>query len=190
MTELNTPERMPPPQAGVADQKLLQAYRQVLLCVFIATLCVIVVLIGVYVFGSESIFLFVIGAGVVGALFSSLLRLYNYEDLPKALTDTKFALTNLYLIIYALVPLVIGAIAATALYLAFMSGLLKGDLFPMFVCHDGAEAACKSLEGFAQRFAPSGPEDYAKALVWGFLSGFSERLVPDLLQNIAKTKDK
>jgi hypothetical protein len=162
-----------------------QAYKQVLLCVFIATLFVTVVLIVAFAFSAfGAIFLFVVGAGVVGALFSSLLRLYHYEDLPKALTGSS-GVKNFYLVIYAILPLMIGGIAATVLYLAFMSGLLKGDLFPIFVCPPD-DTKC-GLE----KFAPNGPDHQAKALVWAFLSGFSERLVPDLLQNIAKkTNDK
>ena len=36
---------------------------------------------------------------------------------------------------------------------------------------------------------PSSPEDYGKALVWSFIAGFSERLVPDVLQRVA-AKDR
>src|SRR4051794_40194691 len=105
------------------------------MCVFIATLVSIAVLVLVFLLNqSLSILPFVIGGGVLGALFSSLMRLYNYDDLPRALIGEGLGLTHLSLIVYALVPLIVGAIAATALYLAFMSGLLQGDLFPKFEC--------------------------------------------------------
>jgi hypothetical protein len=186
-----SPEGSPKPPLAPSlatdeKKKILQAYRQVLMCVFVATLVTIVVLVLIFLLSkSLSIFAFVIGAGVLGALFSSLMRLYNYEDLPKALIGGGLGLEDVWLVMYALVPLIVGAISAAALYLAFMSGLLQGDLFPMFECHDLAEHSCKSLEEFADKFAPRGPEQYAKAIVWGFIAGFAERLVPDLLKNIA-----
>jgi len=33
-------------------------------------------------------------------------------------------------------------------------------------------------------YVPAGPQDVGKALVWAFIAGFSERLVPDLLQGL------
>jgi hypothetical protein len=37
---------------------------------------------------------------------------------------------------------------------------------------------------------PSKPEDYGKALVWAFAAGFSERLVPDVLQGLVSKQAK
>ena len=74
-------------------------------------------------------------AGALGAFFSSLMRLYDFADLPKALVEPGLGqLPSGYLIIYSLVPSVIGAIAATVLYITFAAGLLEGALFPRFAC--------------------------------------------------------
>src|SRR6202008_5024680 len=77
----------------------------------------------------------VIFAGALGAFFRSLLRLYDFADLPKALVEPGLGrLPGGYVIIYSLVPPVVGAIAATVLYITFAAGLLEGALFPKFAC--------------------------------------------------------
>ncbi len=64
-------------------------------------------------------------------------------------------------------------------YLLFAADLLKGDLFPEFHC--APEKTCADFHGFVSNWSPSGPAANAKAIVWGFISGFSERFVPDIL---------
>jgi hypothetical protein len=169
--------------AQVPPKALLEAYRQVLLTVFIATLFVI----GLLAISAVTISLLptVILAGALGAFFSSLMRLYRYEDLPKALVGDGLNLRSIYLVIYALVPMLIGAIAATVLYVAFASGYVEGTLFPKFDCYEGH--TCKTFEDFVQYYGPKPPNGFAMVLVWGFISGFSERLVPDLLLKISKS---
>ena len=39
-------------------------------------------------------------------------------------------------------------------------------------------------------YLPIKPEDFGKALVWSFIAGFSERLVPDLLQSLVAKQGK
>jgi hypothetical protein len=132
-------------------------------------------------------------AGALGAFFSSLLRLYDFADLPKALVEPGLGkLPSGYLIIYSLVPSVVGAIAATVLYITFAAGLLEGALFPKFACKLmdesgkvlGAEA-CRTFGNTLGDFGPQYAADYAKAIVWAFVAGFAERLVPDALQTFA-----
>ncbi len=164
---------------------LLEAYRQVLLCVFIATIFIIVLLV-ISVF-KISLLPTVILAGALGAFFSSLMRLYRYEDLPKALVGGGLRLHSFYLVIYSLVPMLIGAIAAAVLYVAFASGYIEGTLFPKFECYK--DLTCDKFEDFVQNYRPKPPDGFAKVLIWGFLSGFSERLVPDLLLKITKSTE-
>jgi len=164
---------------------LLEAYRQVLLCVFIATIFIIV-LLAISVI-KISLLPTVILAGALGAFFSSLMRLYRYEDLPKALVGDGPRLHSFYLVIYSLVPMLIGAIAAAVLYVAFASGYIKGTLFPEFDCYK--DLTCDAFKDFVQNYGPKPPDGFAKVLVWGFLSGFSERLVPDLLLKITKSTE-
>lgn len=72
---------------------------------------------------------------------------------------------------------VVGAVFAAVLYVLFLAGLLQGELFPRFDC---------SAEEFTDfgAFANCGPDtnsDVAMALVWAFVAGFGEKLVPNVL---------
>jgi hypothetical protein len=100
-------------------------------------------------------------------------------------------------IIYSLVPPVVGAIAATVLYITFAAGLLEGALFPKFACklmdEKGASLvpdACRTFGTAISDFGPATAVDYAKALIWAFIAGFAERLVPDALQTFAAKVEK
>ena len=75
-------------------------------------------------------------------------------------------------------------IAAVTLYLVFASGLVMGDLVPTFRLSDLGTRQ-DDFANFIANWQPAGPVDYSKALVWGFVAGFSERFVPDLLARFA-----
>jgi hypothetical protein len=187
----------------ISRRRILAVYKQMLVSLFIATLVVMVVLVAFvlpffisYYVQSHAdardppLLLIVVLAGALGAFFSVLMRLYNFEDLPKALVSPDLdGLPPGYLIIYSLVPAVVGAIAATVLYMLFASGLLKGDLFPSFVCKKGDDL-CKTFGMLIGEWGPSQATDYAKAIVWGFIAGFAERLVPDTLQSLSRSTQK
>lgn len=184
----------------ISRRRVLAVYKQMLVSLFIATLVVIAILtafllvffISYYVKGNANthdppLMLIVLLAGSLGAFFSALLRLYNFQDLPKAMVARELeGLPKGHLIIYSLVPAVVGAISATVLYMLFASGLVQGDLFPSFVCKKG-EAACKTFGMLIGEWGPDEATDYAKAIVWGFIAGFAERLVPDTLQSLSKS---
>jgi hypothetical protein len=203
----------------VLGPQILEAYKQMLVALFLATLAISLVTIAItlshYMWVKDELvtvaspvnpnatlyspgrtdpplMIVLIFAGALGAFFSSLLRLYDFADLPKALVEPGFGkLPSGYLIIYSLVPSVVGAIAATVLYIAFAAGLLEGALFPRFTCKlmdkDGKllTEACRTFGNTLGDFGPQSAPDYAKAIVWAFIAGFAERLVPDVLQTFA-----
>src|SRR6185369_3495973 len=205
MTEPLAPAavQVPPNPDATLEKGLLNVYRQMLSSLFLATLLLIIMLTGVllvfdgtYFFHNgdgvkePSIFLFVTLSGALGAFFSALMRLYKFEDLPKALMDgTLKSLGNRYLIMYSLVPPLVGAIGATVLYVGFAAGLFQGDLFPKFACTPIGKI-CAGFGSLIEHFGPASAQDDAKALVWGFLAGFSERFLPDALGGIAKSEKK
>jgi len=182
-------------------ERLLGAYKQMLISLFSATLAIIaaIALLTLLPYAKSgtgpSILVLVVLAGCLGAFFSALIRLYNFQDLPKALVAPDFpALSSGHLFVYSLVPAVVGAISATVLYLVFAAGFLAGPLVPSFICKTQSGADCQSFGGFMYEYGPTAAVDYAKILVWGFIAGFAERLVPDTLQNLSTsvhlTKDK
>ncbi len=206
--------------SALLGPQILEAYKQMLVSLFLATLAISVVVIAIilafYLWPhgdglvqvpspldphaklfspgrhDPPLMIILILAGALGAFFSSLMRLYDFADLPKALVEPGLRrLPSGYLIIYSLVPSVVGAIAATVLYITFAAGLLQGALFPTFVCKlidDGGAAvagACRTFGNVIGDFGPDSAADYAKALVWAFIAGFAERLVPDALQTFA-----
>jgi hypothetical protein len=122
----------------------------------------------------------VIAAGAGGGFVSSLRRLYGFQDMfPRPGYTRLFQEMNLYVIAYSLVPSVVGTIGAIIVYLVFAGGLLTGGLFPKFHCSQ--QDMCTDFHGFVAYWMPVDSADNAKAIVWGFIAGFSERFVPDIL---------
>jgi hypothetical protein len=178
---------------------VIHAYREMLNYLFLSTLAVVAILIILIFFPSAisvlsgsgslfrpSVFLLVAIAGALGAFFSALLRLYELKNLPAALYQNGLAFRGLSLFIYTLTPALIGCIAASILYLVFQAGLLQDGLFPAIACTP-ADGKCPGLGALLDGYGPKAPADYAKAILWGFVAGFAERLVPDLLDNFAQS---
>jgi hypothetical protein len=192
----------------MSQRRILAIYKQMLLSLFLATLIVAAVLaILLFPFYHSyintidpsgkvpvpvppSLLTVVQLAGALGAFFSALIRLYNFEDLPKAMVARELeGLPRLHLLIYSLVPAVIGAIAASVIHMLFAAGLLQGDFFPVFKCGN-VQNVCNSFGSLIGDWGPAEAKDYAKDIVWGFVAGFAERLVPDTLQALSRTAQK
>ncbi|MHC4653858.1 MAG: hypothetical protein ACYS91_02435 [Planctomycetota bacterium] len=78
---------------------------------------------------------------------------------------------------------ILGGVFAFALYLIFMAGFLEGTFFPKF---KSANDPYVSFATFAALTEPATHADVAKAVLWAFIAGFSERLVPNFIDKIAK----
>jgi hypothetical protein len=186
---------------GFSDQDIsarvvLKAYRQMLLFLFSgasSVIAILVVLIFVpYALQTKQappipIFMVVVMAGTVGAFFSSLQRLYDFKQLPQILYDKRLGSEYGSLFVYSLVPPLVGGIAAAVLYLIFAGGMLSGAFFPAFNCKQGD---CADFATLLADYGPAQAVDYAKAILWGFLAGFAERMVPNLLNHFAHDADK
>ena len=108
-------------------------------------------------------------AGVIGGFVGLQRRLKRMSDGDLEL------MANSWVYIW-LSPLV-GGVLAVVLYILFVSGLLRGHLFPEF---NGEATVDRS--GFAVLFNVEGTgRDYAKMLFWSFVAGFSERFVTDII---------
>ncbi|MFP4349267.1 MAG: hypothetical protein ACOC0H_06315 [Thermodesulfobacteriota bacterium] len=168
------------------DQDTLDAHRLMVMWLFISTITlglgflILMLYFDMTGEGGVTIMVAVIVAGAGGGFVSSLRRLYSFQDVfPRHGYVRLFRKMNFYVIAYSLVPAVVGMIGAVIVYLLFAADLLKGDLFPEFHC--APEKTCADFHGFVSNWSPSGPAANAKAIVWGFISGFSERFVPDIL---------
>jgi hypothetical protein len=177
------------PASGEPDQGTLDAHRLLVMWLFISTLVVGGAFLALVLYfhwtgrGGVTIGTAVIVAGAGGGFVSSLQRLYSFQDIfPRRQYVQLFRRMNFYVVAYSFVPALVGMIGAIVLYLIFAGGLLKGDLFPEFHCSvfDG----CGDFHGFVTNWSPNGPAASAKAIVWGFIAGFSERFVPDILNRL------
>ncbi len=84
-----------------------------------------------------------------------------------------------------------GALFALLAYLLFISGFVNGQLFPSIV--DGPKELSPndphlSFNWYAHWMMPKSPTDFAKLLIWCFIAGFAERLIPDALNRLVAQK--
>jgi hypothetical protein len=193
----------PPVSARVRESKIRKSiktvtpvktatsiYAQMLRWSFGATLLVTAIMVGLIVLtwqtGNPPFYLFAVLAGALGAFMSTLIRLYNYEEFPRLVHGQGLErLRRSDLTIYSLVPPVVGALSAALLFIAFAAGLVQGgSFFPTFACQAG-DKMCGSFDKLIHEFGPADATDYARTLVWCFVAGFAERLVPDKLKGLA-----
>lgn len=123
----------------------------------------------------------VVSFGLLGAFFSRLIQFQR---------TTLFTLSD-YIVTFQLgvmwVRLVVGAIGAVIFYLALRGQLIAGTAMPDL----------SKLSGFDVRAEPVAPlsvvtvhTELAKLMIWSFIAGFSERLVPDSLSSIEARANK
>jgi len=120
--------------------------------------------------------LIVFGAGLVGGFVSLQQRLpkISAADL-KRLSESWFAIL--------LVP-VNGGIFAIVLHLAFLGEIVQGGLFPAYpVLSEASKSGAETLVIWMRDVAPASSAELGKLIFWAFVAGFSERLVPQILQD-------
>ncbi|HEY1405899.1 MAG TPA: hypothetical protein VF857_04760 [Spirochaetota bacterium] len=90
-----------------------------------------------------------------------------------------------------LVPL-FGGIFALILYILFLSKIVSGSLFPAFVIPPGTGSAsiASSFIDFFSNTYPENPHEYGKLFFWCWVAGFSERFVPQLIQDVVSDEEE
>jgi hypothetical protein len=124
-------------------------------------------------------------SGLLGAFFSRLISLnsqWSTTDLDEVFLHREFA--------YTLLRAGVGMCGALIVYFFLQSGIIEGKLFPEFdklairFVEIPGPAAQSSGEMPAVQMALTVPSmDLALLIIWCFLAGFSERLVPSILLN-------
>jgi len=118
-------------------------------------------------------------AGAVGATLNTYYRLSKLAAIPASELnldpiDEKLMSLQMY------VSTLVGGILAILMYGLCFSGLVEGALFPKFKSA-AEQAEYENLQVFLGQLRPATTVDAAKAVIWSFISGFSERLIPNLL---------
>lgn len=172
------------------EKNEIDAHRVIVLWLFVATISISAFLALSLIYSDKTgkttltILPVVILAGVLGSFVSALNRIYSSTDIfPIGKYKELLKGTNFYLIAYSSIPPLVGAISACILYVLFASEIIKGPFFPLFSCENGD--SCNTFQSFLSYWSPKEATDYAKAIVWGFIAGFSERFVPDILNRVA-----
>lgn len=121
--------------------------------------------------------------GAIGGLFSVQQRIQTTPSEGDAIGNV-MSLHNGMFSVY-LAP-VIGSLSACLFFLMILAGYIQGNLLPDYQAWS-SPGRTTDLKNF---FLLSGPTDgvgYAKMILWSFLAGFAERLVPDVLSRIVST---
>jgi hypothetical protein len=124
--------------------------------------------------------LFAVGA--LGGVVATYLRIREMPPEPLFPVDRATqALAVMQVYVSAFVAGVFGVIV----YVFMFSGILKGDLFPKLT---GVDVSGQNFLDFlyADDAQPLHRVDIAKALVWAFVAGFSERLVPNIIDTVVQ----
>ena len=87
----------------------------------------------------------------------------------------------MFLILYLAWKCAVASVFAVVISLVFISGVISGDIFPRF---SGGYQGYVDMRNWAISIDPQANADMAKMLVWSFLAGFSEKLVPNLVTKI------
>ncbi len=170
-------------------------HQTIVLWLFIATL-VITIFVAIALIISDltgktilTILPVVILAGVLGSFVSALNRIYSSSNIfPIVKYEELLRNSNNYLIAYSSIPPLVGAISATILYIIFAGEIIKSPFFPEFSCQGNGN--CDEFILFLKNWSPDQAQDFAKAIVWGFIAGFSERFVPDILNHVVSKSNE
>lgn len=119
-------------------------------------------------------------AGTVGGVVNNFRRL---QKLPETKAPASSAMTDQLVTLQIYVSPFVGGVFAIVLYGIFMSGFVQGSFFPAFAA---VEKPFTTFREFAASAMPATNADMAKAIVWAFIAGFSEGLVPNMITKIAE----
>jgi hypothetical protein len=125
-----------------------------------------------------------ISSGICGAVVSTTIRLYKLDARHEPLL-TWLSLERGRLSLY--VTPFLGMIFASVLLLLLHAGILQGPLFPDFIVNGETSLCWDNLHPRIPSHTECSPyADISKIIVWCFMAGWSERLVPDVLDKLTR----
>ena len=154
-----------------------------------ATIVLIIVLLGFYfrhsigvAGGAEEfpISWFIIVAAVVGSVVNEPFR---HGEIQRE--------SARWVVGYVIWKSTVSIVLAFVLYMMFIAGLISGDMFPRFnmtTLDTGGKYV--SMKEFATKVKPESYKDVAKIIVWSFVSGYSEKYVPNLISQMLQGSEK
>ena len=176
---------------SLESHEAFDVQRSVLWVLFVETFGLVLV-VGALI-GTELIFgtfPAVMLMGALGGFVSALRRFYGFEEIVPGAYLRWLRGNWSYVWLYSATPPLIGALAAGVLFLVFASGMVSGmAAAPKFTCDPPFDKHVHDFMAFVRCLRLDESKDYAAALLWGFVAGFSERLVPDLMTQIAGQKE-
>jgi hypothetical protein len=117
-------------------------------------------------------------AGVLGGFVSIQQRLYKIGDEELSLLSASWFQISL-------IP-IYGGLFALVLYVILLSGIISGKFFPQFSTPSLTGPVTKDyFISFFRDTYPASGEDLAKLILWCFIAGFSERFVPQIINDVA-----
>lgn len=119
-------------------------------------------------------------SGALGGVTNNYLRLKHFPSDMGELERTK---ANQLAIYQVWISPMIAGVFGIVLYALFASGIVSGSLFPEF---KDIHLAYKDFLDLVNIPTPKARLDGAKAIVWGFIAGFSERLVPNIIDRLSQ----
>jgi hypothetical protein len=129
--------------------------------------------------GYSDLMLLVLLAGSTGAVINNYYRLAKLSTADRATLD---ALDNNVFTVQLYVSVLISGVLGFVMYGLCLSGLISGGLFPAF---KGVKDGFGSVPALLREVSPESNLDAVKALVWAFIAGFSEKLIPNVIDRVA-----
>ncbi|MDF1817943.1 MAG: hypothetical protein P1U54_04845 [Immundisolibacteraceae bacterium] len=122
----------------------------------------------------------VLECGIIGGFVSIQQRLSSVKVEELGLLAESWA-TILVIPIY-------GGIFALVLYVLLLAGLIQGHLFPAFyIPRFDVPPTSENIAAFLTETYPAQGADLAKLIFWSFVAGFSERFVPQIINNVSSS---
>ena len=126
----------------------------------------------------------VLAAGMLGGLISTLRRIHSTplrENVVVHLINSSNQPISVF------VSPLLGAIFAVVLTMLFRGQFLSGGLFPAFWAPPSSATLTDTanVKFLLAGMVPASTPDYAKLLIWSFMAGFAEQLVPDALAKVS-----